>query len=175
MEPTQATAMLTHSAFRLQQPGQWADLGCGSGTFTLALAGLLLPGSLLYAVDIDAAVLRRLPDEYNQVTIQKHLLDFEAQPLPFTQADGILMANSLHYVKDQYTFIQKAAALLQPGGRFLLIEYDTDKANTWVPYPLSFASLVTLFQRAGFAVKKLREMPSAYNTAKLYSAVAERV
>ena len=38
------------------EPGTWADLGAGSGAFTLALADLLPPGSLIYAVDKDAAL-----------------------------------------------------------------------------------------------------------------------
>lgn len=33
-------------------PVRWADLGCGSGTFTLALAGLLPSGSTIDAIDL---------------------------------------------------------------------------------------------------------------------------
>ena len=43
-------------------PATWADLGCGDGTFTLALASLLPAGSTIYAVDQDAAALRALPE-----------------------------------------------------------------------------------------------------------------
>ncbi len=38
----------------------WADLGAGSGTFTLALASLLGPGGIVYAVDRDTDALRKL-------------------------------------------------------------------------------------------------------------------
>jgi hypothetical protein len=30
---------------------------------------------------------------------------------------------------------------LGPDGQWIIVEYDTDKANTWVPFPLSFANL----------------------------------
>ena len=42
--------------------GTWADLGAGAGAFTLALADLLPPGSLIYAIDKDTAALRDLED-----------------------------------------------------------------------------------------------------------------
>jgi methylase of polypeptide subunit release factors len=39
----------------------WADLGCGDGTFTLALAEVLASGSVIHAVDLDGSGLRRIP------------------------------------------------------------------------------------------------------------------
>ena len=38
--------------------GPWADLGAGTGAFTLALADLLGPGGLIFSVDRDPADLR---------------------------------------------------------------------------------------------------------------------
>ena len=38
--------------------GTWADIGAGSGAFTLALADLLGPGGAILAVDRDAGALR---------------------------------------------------------------------------------------------------------------------
>jgi len=37
----------------------WADLGSGSGAFTLALADLLGPGATIYSVDRDQAALAK--------------------------------------------------------------------------------------------------------------------
>ena len=41
-------------------PALWADLGAGTGTFTLALAELLGAGSTIYAVDADANAIHAL-------------------------------------------------------------------------------------------------------------------
>ena len=49
----------------------WCDLGCGTGTFTLALATLLPPGSVIYAIDEDenrchgfpTGIMKRHPQE----------------------------------------------------------------------------------------------------------------
>lgn len=40
------------------QGGTWADLGAGTGAFTLALADLLGPKAQIYAVDQNARALR---------------------------------------------------------------------------------------------------------------------
>ena len=44
--------------------GTWADLGAGTGAFTLALRDILGPGGKIFAVDKDAAALRALEREY---------------------------------------------------------------------------------------------------------------
>ena len=78
----------------------WADLGCGSGLFTFALAHLLKPGSSVQGVDI---ILPRFNFDLQPegVEIGSMQLDFVADELPFQNLDGILMANSLYYVEDK--------------------------------------------------------------------------
>lgn len=154
---------------------KWADLGCGTGTFTLALASLLKPSSTIYALDADSSSLHQLPAKYNEVIIEKQESDFEKDDLSFTDLNGILMANSLHYVKDQPGFIKKIAGFLQATGCFLLIEYDTDIPNPWVPYPLSFSSAKNIFMEAGFSfAQKIHEKRSAFGRANLYSMLIKK-
>ena len=90
--------MLAESGVDALGPTKWADLGCGTGTFTVALADLLSPGSTIHAMDRDASVLRRIPPEHRGVSITTHRGDFTNHTWPFANLDGILMANSLHYV-----------------------------------------------------------------------------
>src|SRR5689334_15358015 len=83
----------------------WADLGCGDGVFTRALATRLAPGSTIHAIDRDRSALKQLPPEYQGVTVVPHAGDFTTAPLPFPQLDGVLMANSLHYVQRPAAFV----------------------------------------------------------------------
>ncbi len=128
----------------------------------------------MYAVDTDRTALAKVPDVPDR-TIEKQVLDFSRDPWPFTDLDGILMANSLHYVRDQPTFLAQATRHLRPSGRFLIVEYDLPAANLWVPYPVPFTALTRLMAEAGFpTVRHLAERPSRFGNGGLYAAVAER-
>jgi SAM-dependent methyltransferase len=155
-------------------PETWADLGCGDGTFTRALATLLPARSVIHAMDRDASALRHIPGEHAGVSIVTHAGDFAAPPWPFGALDGVLLANSLHYVRDHAAFIRACAPAMNHPRRFLIVEYDTDQANRWVPYPLSRTSLLRLFNDAGYSsIAVLGSRRSRYQRAGMYAALAE--
>jgi ubiquinone/menaquinone biosynthesis C-methylase UbiE len=151
----------------------WADLGCGSGTFTAALANLLSEDSLIYAVDKSKIDLDRIPTQFEIVTIEKIQADFTRKKLP-GNLDGILMANSFHYVREKDLFIRKIETHLKKEGCFLIVEYDTEISNTWVPFPVNYNSLKTLFEKEGYRVEKLKEKSSIYRKENIYSALIQR-
>lgn len=152
-------------------PAKWADLGCGDGTFTLALADLLAPGSTIHAVDLDMSALRRIPSAHTGVRIATHQGDFTSQTWPFADLDGILMANSLHYVENQAAFIRACESHMKLRRSFLIVEYDTSQASRWLPYPVSQNSLRWLFERAGYSsIRVLGSRPSIFRRAPLYAA-----
>ena len=162
-------------------PGEtWADIGAGTGAFTLALAELLGPSGRIVAVDRDGgaltqnvkAVTARFPD----LEIQPLVADFTG-PLDLPKLDGLVAANSLHFVPQarQVEVIRALATRLRPGGSFVVVEYDADRGNPWVPHPFSRASWERLAVAAGLAdVQPLGRVPSRFLGA-IYSAVAHRV
>jgi SAM-dependent methyltransferase len=157
------------------EPMIWADLGCGDGTFTRALAHLLAPGSVVHAVDLDDGALAGIAGEEDGVSLVTHRADFVAEPLPFARIDGILMANSLHYVRDQDAFIRRCETHLKTNGRFIIVEYDHDRPNRWVPYPVSRQRLSALFTAAGYApAVLLGSRPSVYQRGEMYAALIQR-
>lgn len=176
MEIREAVAMLNNAHLDTSKKTVWSDLGCGTGTFTLALATLLLPGSLIYAIDRNAASLQQVPAHYHGVDIKKHQADLIHNALPLNAMDGILMANALHYVQHKSIFIKKVAAGLRQDGCFLIVEYDTDQpVPVWVPFPVSFTALQDLFRNAGFStVQRLGEHPSVYRHAPMYAAIIKK-
>ena len=169
MTSDEAADLIATARWAGTRPETWADLGCGDGTFTIALAGLLPGGSVIHAVDLDAAALGAIPRHCRDVTIVTHAGDFTRFPWPFEAPDGVMLANALHYVADQAAFVRRsAAAMTRP--RFVIVEYDTDDANPWIPYPLSRRSLVRLFDEAGFeTVRKLGARRSLYRREPLYA------
>jgi precorrin-6B methylase 2 len=79
--------------------GTWADLGAGTGAFTLALAELVGPGGEVIAVDRDRGALRELEHAVRPggATVRTLRADF-TQELDLEPLDGIVMANSLQLV-----------------------------------------------------------------------------
>jgi trans-aconitate methyltransferase len=172
MRSRDAIEMLADSGVDALGPTMWGDLGCGDGTFTLALADVLAAGSIIHAMDVDDTGLRRIPSAHKGVQISTHRGDFTTHPWPFARVDGILMANSLHYVENQAAFIRDCESHMKPPRRFLIVEYDTTAVSRWVPYPVGQTRLTTLFEGAGYlSVRVLRSRPSIYRRAPLYAAV----
>ncbi len=152
------------------QPVHWCDLGCGAGLFTQALGSLLPSASRIEAVDTKKDF--RAQPGTAEVDFRFTRADFVRDNLPFTSFDGILMANALHYVKDKPAFLEKGRRWLHDQGVWVIIEYDTSRANPWVPYPVNFESLTTLFRNAGYpSITKTAERRSLYNSGRMYCAV----
>ncbi|HEY9262631.1 class I SAM-dependent methyltransferase [Chitinophaga sp.] len=174
MDIRDAITLIKHVDYTTTPQSIWADLGCGAGLFTYALANLLAPGSTIYAWDKGTTPLSPLPKPHH-INIKPRQLDFLKNDLPVSGLDGILMANSLHYVQDKPPFIEKVSTHLQEQGAFLIVEYETTRANPWVPYPIPFHALKTLFHEAGFiSAVKLQERPSVYGSAQMYAALFKR-
>jgi ubiquinone/menaquinone biosynthesis C-methylase UbiE len=172
LQPRDATELIAPARLRALGPATWADLGCGDGTFTRALAEALAAGSSIHAMDREASALKRIPSQHGAVRIQTHRGDFTRLPWPFHSLDGILMANSLHYVKDKAAFIRQCKAEMVPPGRFVVVEYDTAHANQWVPYPIGVRALEEMFRTTGYqSFALLGSRPSVFRRAEIYAVV----
>jgi 2-polyprenyl-3-methyl-5-hydroxy-6-metoxy-1,4-benzoquinol methylase len=163
-----------------QRGGLWADLGCGGGTFTRALARLLGSGARIYAVDRDPkaiAALKRHTAEMPQVipVVADFTRPFDLPGLDGAMLDGVLLANALHFVRDPKTVVVALAAMLRPGGRAVFVEYDQRPASRWVPYPISAAKLEALVSSAGFSAPVTTATRSSEYGGRLYVAAADRV
>ena len=171
MRLSDAVGLLAESGVGSLGPTSWADLGCGRGTFTIALADVLAPGSAVHAMDRDRSALAKISSQHKSVRITTHQGDFTNTVWPFGDLDGILMANSLHYVDDQASFI-RACAPRMASRRFLIVEYDAEAANRWVPYPVPKTRLTALFSAAGYStIRFLGSRASVYRRAALYAAL----
>jgi ubiquinone/menaquinone biosynthesis C-methylase UbiE len=171
MKITEATALIRTPLIEWARSQSWCDLGSGRGIFTVALAQLLAPGSTIYAVDLDRKTLKRIPDQHNGAEIRKIVGDLQSFSLRLPQVDGILMANSLHFIQEQQALLRR---LLSVADRFLIVEYERSRPNRWGPYPVGFERLRKLFSEAGVErVERLATRPSLFG-GTMYSALAER-
>ncbi len=155
--------------------GAWADFGSGTGAFTLALADLLEPGARIISIDRDRDALRvqerAMRARFPQMNVEYRVADF-TRPLDLPPLDGIVMANALHFQRDKEPLLRRLRAYLRPDGRMLLVEYNVDQGNLWVPHPLSFATWQKLAARCGFThTEWLASVPSRF-LKEIYSAAS---
>lgn len=154
---------------------RWLELGAGEGAFTLALADTLGPGAEILACDRDARMLRNLTARVRQAfltaNVETRAIDF-SEAIPDGPFDGVLAANSLHFVRDREATLRAIRISLAPGGRLVVVEYDADKGNPWVPHPFSFETWRGEALAAGFDEPRLlHRVPSRFLGA-IYGAVA---
>src|SRR6266566_1801272 len=100
--------------------GVWADLGSGWGAFTLALADLIGLSGEIYSVDKDGGSLREqeraMRSTFPQADVHYIAADF-TRPLDLPPLDGIVIANSLHYVRHKGPVLAMLRGYIKPGGR----------------------------------------------------------
>jgi ubiquinone/menaquinone biosynthesis C-methylase UbiE len=153
-----------------ERGGRWAELGAGEGNFTVALADLLGPDANITAIDRDAGALRRLTERMGK-RVEAKVADF-TRPLGLSDLDGIVMANSLHFVRDKAPVLESVRNMLRPEGKLIVVEYGTDQGNPWVPHPFSYQRWERMAAHAGFEkTRLLRTIPSRH-TGSMYSAVS---
>jgi ubiquinone/menaquinone biosynthesis C-methylase UbiE len=157
--------------------GVWADLGSGTGAFTLALADLIGPAGYIYSVDRDKTSLRQqertMRTSFPAVHVEYILADF-TQQLDLPPLDGIVMANSLHFVCKKDPVLQLLHSYLRPSGRLILVEYNVDRGNPWVPYPFSYTIWEALAHHNGFTNTQLLEKRPSRFLGEIYSALSLR-
>jgi len=160
-----------------QPGGVWAEFGSGSGPFTLALAECLGPGGRIYSVDKDRRALARqtqiLQERYPQVQLTTIQADF-TRHLDLPELDGVLAANALHFLRDKTRALTQIRNLLKPDGRLIVVEYNVDRGNLWVPYPFSYPTWEKLARENGFSnTELLATRPSSF-LREFYSALSTK-
>jgi ubiquinone/menaquinone biosynthesis C-methylase UbiE len=153
----------------------WADLGAGWGAFTLALADLLGPAGEIHAVDRDASALREnaraMLVRFPEVSVTYQTADFTL-PLALPLLNGIVMANALHFQRDQDAVVRSLRGYLCPGGRLLIVEYNIERGNFAVPHPVPYFRWERLARGAGFEHTELLSRRPSRFLHEVYSAVS---
>ncbi len=156
--------------------GVWADLGSGNGAFTLALRDIAGPDCRIYAIDTNPGVLRGLIDQIGSIFPDTNLIVQTADmtgPLDLPPLDGIIAANALHFVEQrkQTGVLREWRSLLKPEGRVIIVEYDVDEGNRWVPHPISFRSLQRMASNAGYHPPRQIGTRGSHFLERIYAAI----
>jgi len=113
-----------------------AEVGSGNGYFALPAARITAPAET-YALDLDESLLGELDRLADRQGIDNVVpVHCDARDLAGAldgSVDVLLMANTFHGVDDPAEFVRQAAAVLDPGGRFVVVNWhDRPRAETTV-------------------------------------------
>ena len=104
-----------------------ADLGAGSGYFTVHLARAVGPSGRVYAVDVDAemnAYLEERLAEEGIDNVEVVLGESEDPLLPNGKIDLLFTSNTYHHLQDRPAYFRRVRADLTAEGRVAVIDFD---------------------------------------------------
>lgn len=136
-----------------------ADLGAGSGYFTLRLARAVGPRGKVYAVDVEQGMLdylKRRAQAEHLANIQPVLAGAHDPKLPPASVDVIFICDTLHHIPDRSTYYPLLARALRPGGRLVNIDFHKKPLPVGPPIEMkiSKADMIEEVKPAGFRVAK---------------------
>lgn len=108
-------------------PGQRiADLGSGSGLFTRPLAKVVGERGMVYAVDVDPALLEHVRETAAAEALQNvsTILAAESDPQIPEPVDLIFICDTLHHIGGPAAYVKGLRRYLRPGGRIAVIDFN---------------------------------------------------
>jgi ubiquinone/menaquinone biosynthesis C-methylase UbiE len=134
-----------------------ADLGAGSGYFTVRLAQAVGQNGRVYAVDVDEAMNEYLKERVAQAgvaNVDVILGRFEDPLLPDGGVDLVLTVDTYHHLEDRVAYFRNLRRDLTPGGRVAVIDFDGRKGwfVRWMGHITPRELLLSEMAEAGYQV-----------------------
>lgn len=109
----------------LAEGHQVADVGAGSGFFTVRLARAVSRTGRVFAVDISEKVVSELEERIKEQRLQNVTVihgEEDNPKLPIETLDATLIVDSYHEMPKHESILRHILAALKPGGRLMIIE-----------------------------------------------------
>jgi ubiquinone/menaquinone biosynthesis C-methylase UbiE len=114
------------AAMRITEGMTVADIGSGTGLYTVELAGSVGPTGRVFAVDVTEPFLehvRGAVEAAGAENVELVLADPRDAKLPAASVDVALMSNVYHHVEYPQTYMRTVLCALAPEGRLFLIDF----------------------------------------------------
>ncbi|HEY9205453.1 MAG TPA: methyltransferase domain-containing protein [Candidatus Methanoperedens sp.] len=137
----------------------FADLGCGTGYFSLPAAFRV---KKVYALDIQKEMLEILLGKIKKGNIKNIdvILSGESSiPLPNDSVDVLFMANVFHELEHKKSILKEVKRILSSGGRLVIIDWKKMEMDFGPPLEerLTEAEVISACENNGFEILKKAE------------------
>ena len=112
-----------------------ADIGSGSGAFSIPMARAIGPSGILYAVDIDQDMLDFVIDRADGAglaNVRDVLGEYDDPKLPVNTVDIVFLHRTLFTIEHRQAYLNAAARYLKPDGRIAIIEAGQEDVDNWM-------------------------------------------
>jgi len=121
------------AVLKLKPGDNVADIGSGTGAFSLPFAKAVAPSGKVYAVDIDPGLLDYIAQKAkkeNVANIQTVKGEFSDPKLPTHDVDLAFFHDVLHHIQNRQAYLKALGTYIKPTGRIALIEMNRDDPKT---------------------------------------------
>ena len=142
------------------KPGETvADIGSGSGYFTLRLAAAVGDRGRVYGVDIDPEMIRHLNRRVRDAgvrNVQTVLSDPGDPLLPVGSIDRFVIVDTWHHIENQAEYLALIKKMLKPGGQVVMIDFQKRELPVGPPLAMKIAreDLVHQMETNGFRLAR---------------------
>lgn len=113
-----------------------ADVGSGSGSFSIPMAKAIAPNGILYAVDIDQAMLNFVAERAKKegvTNLRTVLGEYDDPKMPVKDVDVAFFHRVLHMIEHRQAYVNATAKYLKPDGRIVVIDKNReDSPDSWM-------------------------------------------
>jgi ubiquinone/menaquinone biosynthesis C-methylase UbiE len=113
-----------------------ADVGSGSGSFSVPMAKAIAPNGILYAVDIDQKMLDFVAERAKKdgvTNLRTVLGEYDDPKLPVKTVDVAFFHRVLHMIEHRQAYVNATAKYLKPDGRIVVIDKNPeDSPDSWM-------------------------------------------
>jgi ubiquinone/menaquinone biosynthesis C-methylase UbiE len=136
-----------------------ADIGSGSGYFTLRFAAHVGDAGRVYAVDVAPEMVRHLNRRIRDAgvrNVQTILADPNDPLLPEASIDRFVVVNTWHHIEDRPAYLGLLKKMLKPGGQVVMIDFHKKALPVGPPLEMKIAreDLLRQMETSGFRLAK---------------------